>query len=199
MERYALKAREVSILGLMSSLCALAIKLYPKEFREEFGDDILASFEHHYKERRISRKSPSVLREEMRDVANLFAASITERFRRYSFNEHHQSEKEAYTLSPFKIVWKAYFAWQAEAEAAWLEDMSKQGYHFVEYTMFWYWFRRLPKARPYKFFFERRFRMNASETERFIGEREMDGWEFFKYFAGWYYFRKPIAVEEERI
>ena len=191
---------------VMTRLCGAVLNLYPKEFRSEFAVDIKASFDLHYRGERVGGASRSaILLDQLKDIVNLFGGAvyerasaagnrrrITRRQNRFSgqdtVNERIQEDME------YRVVYKVYFAWQARDEAAWLQEMSRAGWDFVDYTWFIYYFRKKETPREYEYKFERSLalRWQLNEQERYFSRMAEDGWEFFKYFMGWYYFRRPV-------
>lgn len=170
---------------LLNTLCKLAVALYPKSFRREYGDDIVASFEMHYQE------NPHISRQ-LGDIADLMLTGIKQRVKR---EEDRWEAGEM--LSPdgkFMVRAKLYFAWQLEEEAAFLEDMSLKGWHFIEYTLGVYMFRKLESPRPYRFMFNRQILSSQNDVLAYLERKEREGWEFFKQWWGWYYFRQPLEI-----
>lgn len=82
---------------------------------------------------------------------------------------------------------KVFFAWQAEQEKQWLEDMARQGYVLEDIKLFTYIFsKQEPQDLVYQFDFQILSKSNEGE---YLGLFE--DWTFIKRFGGWYYFRKP--------
>lgn len=189
-------AKEVSDVSLMSALCRAAVGLYPSQFRAEFGDDIVASFDLHYKARSAvapGRGEWRVLLEQWRDVANLATSAVCERARDLRAGGARGPEEVISVSGKYKIIHKWYFAWQCFEEGQFLENLSKEGWHFVEYTLGWYWLTKLEVPRPYEFRFERKAHLRREEIVNYLESSAAGGWEFFKEFWGWYYFRRPLV------
>ncbi len=82
---------------------------------------------------------------------------------------------------------KVFFAWQADKEKQWLEDLAKQGYVLEDIKLFTYTFsKQEPQDLVYQFDFQILSKANEAEYLELF-----EDWTFIKRFGGWYYFRKP--------
>lgn len=193
---------------IASGLCKAVLRLYSKEFRAEFAADIAASFAAHYREeRRRGVGSLRIAAAQYRDIADLLRGALMDRFRQTMIAFHSRKRgmriymEEGFDgrMTGYKIVWRVYLAWQAREEAEWLQNMSSQGWEFVDYSWFVYYFRRREEPVEYEYKFERSFLLGWSTRaeEAYLESMREQGWEFIKHFLGWYYFRRP-ATDKRR-
>lgn len=180
---------------IASGLCKAVLRLYSKEFRAEFAADIVASFTAHYREeRRLGVGSLRIAAAQYRDIADLFRGALMDRFKRIMIVFHSRKRgsgtriymEEGFdgSMTGYKIVWRVYLAWQAREEAEWLQNMSSQGWEFVDYSWFVYYFRRREEPVEYEYKFERSFLLgwSARAEEAYLESMREQGWEFIKHF-----------------
>ena len=88
-----------------------------------------------------------------------------------------------------RTVHKVFFAWNEEAEASWLQQMSLQGWHLEEVSIFTY---RFARGKPGDFVYRFDFRpmKNRKELEEYVGLFEDAGWQYVASLSSWHYFRK---------
>ncbi|MCK8058376.1 MULTISPECIES: DUF2812 domain-containing protein [unclassified Fusibacter] len=86
-----------------------------------------------------------------------------------------------------KVVYKALFAWQEEKEAAFLEEMGRQGWLLVDVLPFRYTFvEGQADEYVYQFDYSRMSAGQYMENQRFL---ESFGWEKVTQLLGWHYYR----------
>lgn len=190
-------------MAIMRTLCKWVLQLYPSEFPTTFAEEILTNFDEHYAEERHQGKAAmSLVRRQLTDIANLASAGFVKRIGMVLGQPDSAAISATYGRTVVEggaavhnVVWKVHFAWQTDKEARWLTEMSKAGWHFIDYKPFWYWFRHLDQPLPYEFHFERHFFFwwQAREEAAFLDHKAQEGWEYIKFCAGWYYFRRPLA------
>jgi len=91
-----------------------------------------------------------------------------------------------------KHVWKVFFAWQEEKEAAWLSAMSASGWHLNSVGLFNYSFvLGVPEDFIYQFDFIILKKADESEYLQMYADA---GWERIDRIGSWYYFRKPVSA-----
>jgi hypothetical protein len=84
-----------------------------------------------------------------------------------------------------KFRW--YWAWQEERETAWLEQMSRAGWHLESYTFGWYGFRRgEPRDCLYRLDFDP---YAGKRWDEYLGIFRDAGWEHVLRWGSWHYFR----------
>lgn len=86
-----------------------------------------------------------------------------------------------------KRVFKIFFAWQEEKEAAWLHDMSKEGWHLTEVGFFKYMFQ---KGSPFDYTYRFDFKvLKKEDMENYISIFEDAGWKYIDSTGSWHYFK----------
>lgn len=91
---------------------------------------------------------------------------------------------EAQTMH--KIRW--FWAWQDDQEEAWLEYMSRQGWHLKRVAPLSYTFEKgAPRDYAYRLDFQAD--KNLAEYIEFI---QSAGWQHIGNMVGWQYFRRPV-------
>jgi hypothetical protein len=87
------------------------------------------------------------------------------------------------TTGRFQWFW----AWQEERETAWLEQMSREGWHLEAYAFGWYRFRRgEPRECLYRLDFDPGA---AKRSDEYLGIFRDAGWEHVLRWGSWHYFR----------
>ena len=80
-----------------------------------------------------------------------------------------------------------FWAWQEEKETAWLEQMSREGWHLEAYTFGWYRFRR---GEPREYLYRLDFDPDASKRrDEYLAIFRDAGWEHVLSWGSWQYFR----------
>lgn len=87
----------------------------------------------------------------------------------------------------FKTVSRIFFAWQAEKEENWLNEMSKKGWHLDNTGFITYTFR---KGESEDIIYRLDFKIIRNENiDDYITLFEDAGWEYISKMGPWYYFR----------
>jgi hypothetical protein len=90
-------------------------------------------------------------------------------------------------VSDTKSAFRWFWTWQEERETAWLEEMSREGWHLEAYGFGWYRFRRgEPREYRYRLDFDPGARKRWDE---YLGIFRDAGWEHVLSWGSWYYFR----------
>jgi hypothetical protein len=91
-------------------------------------------------------------------------------------------------MQPDTVVKRRWFwAWQDEKEEAWLESMSREGWHLVDVGYLRYTFERgEPQAWVYRLDFR-----TSKEIPDYITFVQEAGWEYVGKMSSWLYFRLP--------
>jgi hypothetical protein len=99
---------------------------------------------------------------------------------------------EQKSMRKFKWFW----AWQDEAEEAWLRKMSNEGWHFSGMSMpTIYAFRSgEPMDYVYRLDYRSYWKMDKEDYLQLFSD---SGWEYVEEMAGWHYFRKLAREGEE--
>ena len=99
---------------------------------------------------------------------------------------------EKTSIRKFKWFW----AWQDEAEEAWLEEMSQQGWHLssVGIPTVYDFESGEPADIVYRLDYRSHFKM---EKEDYLQLFRDAGWEYVGEMSGWHYFRKGAQPGEE--
>ena len=80
-----------------------------------------------------------------------------------------------------------YWAWQEERETAWLEQMSRGGWHLEAYAFGWYRFRRgEPRDCLYRLDFDP---YAGKRWDEYLGIFRDAGWDHVLRWGSWHYFR----------
>jgi len=93
-----------------------------------------------------------------------------------------------------RVQYRLFFVWEDEREAAWLEEMAREGWHLESVGLCRYCFRKGEPA-------EIRYRLDYPSPQGF-DEREYRtlfkdaGWEHCGELLGWHYFRTPVQGTE---
>ena len=84
-----------------------------------------------------------------------------------------------------------FWAWQDDKEEAWLESMSKEGWHLAEVGFLSYTFERgEPQEWIYRLDFQTSKKINEyTEFVRGVG------WQYIGKMSSWLYFRHPVEVD----
>lgn len=95
------------------------------------------------------------------------------------------------------VRFRWYWAWQEDRETAWLERMSREGWHLASYTFGWYRFRR---GEPRDCLYRLDFDPDAAKRwDEYLGLFRDAGWEHVLRWGSWHYFRaergKPFSDE----
>ena len=94
-----------------------------------------------------------------------------------------------------KKVIRVFFVWSETKEAEWLNKMSRDGWHLIKVSVFFYIFE---KGEPENFVYQFDFRLGSSEDEEeYLEIFRSAGWELVNQFGAWYYFRKPWREGEQ--
>ncbi|NQT60564.1 MAG: DUF2812 domain-containing protein [Bacteroidetes bacterium] len=89
--------------------------------------------------------------------------------------------------------WKLFWAWQDDKEAAWLREMSKEGWHLTHAAPFLYTFQ---KGEKQDYLYGIDYTINYKKDIPHYLELFTDaGWELAAQMSNYYYFR--IAAEDE--
>ncbi len=99
---------------------------------------------------------------------------------------------EQKSMRKFKWFW----AWQDEAEEAWLRDMSNQGWHFSGMSMPTIYNFKHGEAKDYVYRLDYRSYWKM-DKEDYLQLFRDSGWEYVEEMAGWHYFRKLARAGEE--
>jgi hypothetical protein len=86
-----------------------------------------------------------------------------------------------------KRIFKVFFAWQEEKEAAWLEEMAEKGWLMEKYHMIFYTF---VQGQPEKYIYKFDYRDTNRDTTEYLEIFQDSGWEYVDRYLNWYYFRK---------
>ena len=99
---------------------------------------------------------------------------------------------EKTSIRKFKWFW----AWQDEAEEAWLEEMSQQGWHLssVGIPTVYGFESGEPADIVYRLDYRSYFKM---DNEDYLELFRDAGWEYVGEMSGWHYFRKGAQPGEE--
>jgi hypothetical protein len=84
-----------------------------------------------------------------------------------------------------------FWAWQDYREEAWLESMSRQGWHLEEVGFLSYTFVR---GEPQEWVYRLDFR-TSKETPEYIAFVQEAGWEYIGKMSSWLYFRVPASAD----
>jgi hypothetical protein len=95
-------------------------------------------------------------------------------------------------LRKFKWFW----AWQDEAEEAWLREMSQQGWHFsgIGFPTIYSFEAGEAKDYVYRLDYRSYWKMNKEDYLQLFLD---SGWEYVEEMAGWHYFRQLAQAGEE--
>jgi len=95
-----------------------------------------------------------------------------------------------------KTVFKWFWAWQDEAEEAWLRKMAQQGWHLAEVGIFgvYSFAAGEPRDSIYRLDFQSPPKKELSNYLQLFRDA---GWEHIGSMASWQYFRKPVQDGEE--
>jgi len=86
-----------------------------------------------------------------------------------------------------KKLWKVFWAWQDDKEAAWLRNMAKEGWHLTHVALFRYTFKEGVKQ---DYLYGIDYTINSKKDIPHYLEVFTDaGWELTAQFSGYYYFR----------
>ena len=85
---------------------------------------------------------------------------------------------------------KLFWAWQDYKEEAWLESMSREGWHLREVGFLSYTFER---GEPQEWIYRLDFRP-GKEMREYIAFVQQAGWEFIGKMSSWLYFRAPAEA-----
>ncbi|HOT01090.1 MAG TPA: DUF2812 domain-containing protein [Acidobacteriota bacterium] len=92
-------------------------------------------------------------------------------------------------MAEIRRVFRLFWIWQDEQEAAWLTQMAAEGWHLRRLTIGCYTFERgEPAAVAYRLDYRR---LTGAEREEYFGLFRDAGWERVATLANWHYFRKP--------
>ena len=83
-----------------------------------------------------------------------------------------------------------FWAWQDHKQEAWLESMSREGWHLQDVDLLTYTFRR-GEPRAYAYRLDYRPDKDADEFLEFVQEA---GWQYIGKMTGWLYFRLPATA-----
>jgi len=90
---------------------------------------------------------------------------------------------------------RTFFVWSEKKEQAWLEEMSRKGWHLKKASFWRYTFE---KSKPVNFVYQFDFRFGSSkDVEEYLGIFREAGWELISRSGGWHYFRKPFREGEQ--
>ncbi len=91
-------------------------------------------------------------------------------------------------MAETRRVFKLFFVWQDEREAAWLTQMAAEGWHLRSLTIGCYTFEGgEPAAVAYRLDYRR---LTGAERDEYLGLFRDAGWERVATLANWHYFRK---------
>jgi hypothetical protein len=96
------------------------------------------------------------------------------------------------TLRKFKWFW----AWQDEAEEAWLREMSKQGWHLAQIVFPTIYEFEAGESEDFVYRLDYRSHYKM-QKEDYLQLFQDSGWEYVQEMAGWHYFRKLALPGEE--
>ncbi len=99
---------------------------------------------------------------------------------------------EQKSMRKFKWFW----AWQDEAEEAWLREMSNQGWHFSGMSMPTIYNFKHGEAKDYVYRLDYRSYWKIDQEE-YLQLFQDAGWECVDETMGWHYFRMPARPGEE--
>ena len=99
---------------------------------------------------------------------------------------------EQKSMRKFKWFW----AWQDEAEEAWLRKMSNEGWHFSGMSMPTIYKFKSGEAKDYVYRLDYRSYWKM-DKEDYLQLFRDSGWEYVEEMAGWHYFRKLARAGEE--
>lgn len=87
--------------------------------------------------------------------------------------------------------------WQEDKEMAWLQSMSKQGWHLYKKGYTTYWFEKGEKTDYiYNVDYKSTFNSDMDEYKSIYNDA---GWEYVDGYAGWHYFRVPKDSKSKAI
>ncbi len=96
----------------------------------------------------------------------------------------------------FKTVSRIFFAWQAEKEENWLNEMSKKGWHLDNTGFITYTFR---KGESEDIIYRLDFKIIRNENiDDYITLFEDAGWEYISKMGPWYYFRTEAKKDKNQ-
>ena len=92
--------------------------------------------------------------------------------------------------------YKWFWPWQEEAEEAWLQNMSQQGWHLSDVGLpIVYTFESgEPKDFVYRFDYPSFSKMDKEDYLQLFMDAD---WEFIEERSGWFYFRQPAQADQE--
>jgi len=93
-----------------------------------------------------------------------------------------------------KFKW--FWAWQDEAEEAWLREMSNEGWHFSGIGFPTIYNFKSGEARDYVYRLDYRSHWKMDKEDYLQLFRDA-GWEYVEEMAGWHYFRKLARPGED--
>lgn len=95
-------------------------------------------------------------------------------------------------MRKFKWFW----AWQDEAEEAWLREMSNKGWHLsgISFPTIYDFESGEAKDTVYRLDYRSYWKMDKEDYQQFFHDA---GWEYIQEMAGWQYFRKPAEGGED--
>ena len=93
-------------------------------------------------------------------------------------------------ITKFKWFW----AWQGEAEEAWLEEMSQKGYHLSSVGLPGFYTFSTGDPRHYTYHLDFRV-FQKKDGADYLQRFEEAGWEYLRQVSAWQYFRKEVAGE----
>ncbi len=95
------------------------------------------------------------------------------------------------------VVKKQFFAWNEDAEKAFLEDMALKGYRLSQVQLGKYTFEEdTPKKVVYQFDFNA---LHGNQEAEYLQMYEDAGWKCMFRYASWYYFAKEITDQTKDI
>ncbi len=92
---------------------------------------------------------------------------------------------------------KWFWPWQDHQEEAWLEQMSRQGFHLTKPRVLGQY--DFIQGQPWEYVYRLDFRdaMKRKDKDGYLRLFADDGWEYLGETNGWQYFRKGLASGEE--
>ena len=93
-----------------------------------------------------------------------------------------------------KFKW--FWAWQDEAEEAWMREMSNEGWHLsgIGFPTIYKFKSGEPKDYVYRLDYRSHWKMDKEDYLQLFRD---SGWEYIEEMAGWHYFRKLARPGEE--
>jgi hypothetical protein len=90
-------------------------------------------------------------------------------------------------VSETRSALRWFWAWQEERETAWLEEMSRAGWHLEAFSFGWY---RFGRGEPREYLYRLDFDPGARKRrDEYLGIFRDAGWEHVLCWGSWYYFR----------